>query len=151
MKLRYKILIVLGLMGAAYGVGRYLQPAEVKTKTKIKKEYVEVEKEKEKKETRTIEREIKRPDGTVVKEIIEEEIKESESVTKETEKSELKKKKVVDNLKPQWKIGASTSLRQIKGRSYTVEVERRIIGPFFAGVYSRVDFKEYGVSISMEF
>jgi len=151
MKLKYKILIVLGLMGAAYGVGRYLQPAKVITKTEVKEKVVEVEVEKEKKETRTIKREIERPDGTKIKETIEEEIKQEETVVREEEERESKETKIVENLKPQWKAGIATSLRKFKPDTYTIEVERRITGPFFIGAYSRTDLKEYGVSVSMEF
>ena len=140
--------VIIGILlctGIGYAVGRYLQPAKIETKTEV----VEVEVEKVKTEIRTIVREVVKPDGTVVKETIEEEIKKEEQVVKKQEKEETK----IENLKPQWRVQAAVaSDLDFRGElAYRLGVERRILGPFFAGVFADTRGEEVGVSISMEF
>lgn len=152
MSLSKKIIILLVALVLGYGFGRYLQPAEVITKTEIKEKVVEVEVEKVKTEYRTIVKEIERPDGTKIKETIKEEIKDESSVVKKEEKKEVKKDKKIVNIKPQWRVQAMADLSTLDDiPQYKIGVERRIFGPVFAGAYTSTDFKQYGVSISMEF
>lgn len=150
-KLRSTIIIVfvVGLLG--YAFGRYLQPAKVVTETVVEKEIVEVEVEKIKKEVRTIVKEIVKPDGTTETTTTTEEIAESKKKTKKEEASKEQELKIVENLKPQWKAQVLVGLEDINVPSYRVGIERRIFGPIFAGAYSKTDFGEYGLSVSMEF
>ena len=143
MDLKTKIIALLVAIGIGYGVGRYLQPSEVITKT----EKIEVEVDKERVEYRTIVRYIKRPDGTEIKEEVKEEIKEKEHSSTKKEK----KLKIVKNFKPQWKAQVAATLDAFNPTDYRVGVEKRVIGPFFAGGWVKTDFREYGISISMEF
>jgi hypothetical protein len=146
-RLPYKILAVVLLIGGAYGVGRYLQPAEVKVKTETKVVKVEVEKERTK--YRTITKYIKRPDGT------EERIEEKEEVTEKesssTKRKDKKKDKQIIAVKPQWKVQAMAELDNFELNNYRVGVERRVIGPVFAGAWASTTLNSYGVSLSMEF
>lgn len=150
-KLRTTVIAVLvvGLVG--YAFGRYLQPAKVVTKVETKVKVVEVEVEKTKTEVRTIVKEVVKPDGTKVKETITENIEESKKKTKNQSEAERSELKVVENVKPQWKAQVQVGLETIQVPSYRVGIERRVFGPIFAGAYSRTDFKDYGISISMEF
>lgn len=153
MKIRTAVIMALVLAGVAYATGRYLQPAEVKIKTEVKTEVVEVEVEKVRTEVRTIVREITKPDGTVIREEVTENIDENTNVTKNEENTQIKKEKQVLNLKPQWKVQAQvgTDIDFTGELSYRIGVERRIIGPVFGGVYANTNLQEVGLSISMEF
>jgi len=53
--------------------------------------------------------------------------------------------------KPQWNLGlsAGSQLREF-GLIYGARVERRVLGPVFAGVYGRTD-GEFGLSVALEF
>ena len=144
-KAKIIILVVVCLIG--YAFGRYLQPTKVITKTET--QIVKVEVEKERIEYRTIVRYITKKDGTTVKEEITEEIKDKESViTKKKEKKELK---IVENAKPQWKAQVAAELVSSQATTYRVGVEKRVLGPFFAGAWAETNFHSYGVSLSMEF
>ena len=152
MNLKTKVIILVVTLGMGYGFGRYLQPAEVITKTEVKEKVVEVEVERVKTEFRTIVRYITKKDGTTIKEEIKEEIKDDKKVVKREEKKEVKKEKKIVYLKPQWKVQAMADLSTLDDiPQYKIGVERRIFGPVFAGVYSSTNFKQYGVSLSMEF
>lgn len=143
------VLLVSAAVG--YGIGRYIQPAEVKIKTETKIKTVEIEVEKNKKEVRTIVREIVKPDGTTKKETITENISENKKSNTSKDKKISKEKKVTKNLKPQWKVQVQADLSNSSFDSYRVGVERRVFGPIHAGAWSDVNFGAYGVSVSMEF
>lgn len=152
MKTRTIVILALVLAGVAYAVGRYLQPAKVITKTEVKTEVVEVEVEKTKTEYRTIVKEIIKPDGTKVKETITENIEESKKKNTTEAKQESKTEKIVENLKPQWKVQVMADFTQIdEPANYRVGIERRIIGPIHAGAWSETNFNSFGLSVSMEF
>lgn len=148
-----KVTIALILIGAAYGFGRYLQPAKIETKIKIKTETIEVEVEKIRTEVRTIIKETKKPDGTLITETTTENINENENKNVSKNEQETIKHKIVENFKPQWKVQGQVSLNNgINGEStFRVGVERRVIGPVFAGAWADTNLASYGLSVSMEF
>lgn len=136
-------LAILIAAGVGYGFGRYVQPAKVE----IKKEEVIKEVETTKKDIVIVEKETHLPDGTVIKE------KKTEDKSTEVVKKEEKTKEstVTTNEKPQWKVQALAGLELgTVGPVYGAGVERRILGPFFAGVYGKTN-KEVGASLSFEF
>lgn len=138
------VVAVIGLAG--YAVGRYVQPARVE----IKKEEVVKEVEVVKKDVTVVEREIRRPDGTV-----EIDRRTEDRSTETVDKSkQTKESTIVQNQKPQWKVSASatTAVGSLTSPSlvYGATVERRIIGPFFAGVRADTS-KQVGLSVGMEF
>lgn len=139
-KIAIGILIAAGL---GYAFGRYAQPARVE----IKREVEVKEKEVIKHDTVTVEKEIKHPDGTIEKET------RTEDKTVESKKSDTKEKesKVVVSEKPQWKAGALAGydLNQLKP-VYGGEVERRILGPIFVGVWANTQ-STVGAKLSIEF
>ena len=151
MNLKTITILVVVVAALAYATGRYLQPARVVTEVEVKTEIVEVEVEKTKTEVRTIVKEIVRPDGTKEVTTTTENIAETKKKQKKEASKEKKEVKIVENLKPQWKAQVLIGLENIQVPAYRVGLERRIIGPVFGGVYSRTDFQEYGVSLSMEF
>jgi hypothetical protein len=149
----YKTITILVVVVAAlaYATGRYIQPAKVITEVEVKTEIVEVEVEKTKTEVRTIVKEVIKPDGTKETTTTTENIAETKKKNKKEAQSERKELKIVEGLKPQWKAQVLIGLENIEIPSYRVGVERRIVGPIFAGAYSNTNFQEYGLSVSMEF
>jgi len=143
MQVKTLIISALLLLGVGYGVGRYLQPAEVKIEIKEVIKEVEVEN----RNVVTIIREIERPDGTRE---IETRIVDKTTIEKDrtASRSEVK---TVRALKPQWKVGAMVGQSDFLrgGTIYGAQVERRILGPFFLGVWGNTN-KSAGLSISME-
>lgn len=125
--------VVVATISAA--VTRYYWP-QIQTQIKIE------EKEVIKKDVRTIIRERTNPDGSTEKEteIID---KSKEKITKEYESITVKKK--------DWFIagGASININDVKP-VYNVQVNRRIIGPFYLGASVNTR-KDVGVQIGFEF
>lgn len=138
------IAIAILVVGAAgYLGGRYLQPAKVEVKVEERVKEVEVVKH----DVRTVIREIERPDGTKEKETIIEDKTEEER----NRESEKETSKIVTNNKPQWKVGGQLTPKQgIAGPLYGLSVERRVLGPVFAGAFANTD-KVVGLSVSVEF
>lgn len=136
---RNSIIALIILTGVAYGIGRYLQPAEVITKEVVKE--VEVIK----KDVKIVERIIKRPDGTIIEDRTTED-RTSTEIKKETDKSTQ-----IVALKPQWHIHgmAGTSVRNFGEINYGFGVERRILGSLFVGVYANTK-QEVGLSAGYE-
>lgn len=138
MKLNKKILVyILGALGL-FALGRYTAPVSTKTEVKV----VEVIKEVEKKNEIKRERVIEKPDGTKVTERTTETHTERETDTfKDSQKKESK------TTTKQWSIGV---YKNIIGDSYTLTVDRQILGPIYLGVYGRSD-SEFGFGIRFEF
>jgi len=147
MNLSNKTLLIAALLlsGIGYGVGRYLQPSEVRTEVREVVKEVEVVK----KDVVTIIKEKKNTDGSV------------ETVTTITDKTTIDKErdeareeiKSVINLRPQWRVQGSVGASKISDLAspiYGVGIEKRILGPVSAGIYGRSD-KELGLTISLEF
>lgn len=132
-----KKFLLIGLFACAaagYGVGRYLQPARIE----IKKEQVEVIK----KDIKVVERIVTRPDGTTEKETVTED--------KTLSQKETLDQSLVVNKKPNWKASGLAGLDISESQFYGVQVERRILGPFFVGAMVTTN-KTIGLSIGMEF
>jgi hypothetical protein len=122
-----KIGIAFFLIGTAFAIGRYTAPVKVEEKQVITKE------------TEYITREIAKPDGTIVKETIK-----KDTATKDTQKT-------VDNKKPDYKVSVIPQYNfSDKKMVYGASVEKRIVGPFFVGIYADTN-SNVGASISMEF
>lgn len=120
---QYGIALIL-LMAAAYGVGRYVQPAKIETHE------VEVIKEVEvvKKDVVTVIKEIVRPDGT------KETVTTITDKTKETSKKDSKSESstVIVYAKPQWRVQSSSSLET--NPKFGLGLERRVLGSVFMGI-----------------
>lgn len=143
MEVKYIVIAVLAVGGLGYATGRYLQPAKVEIRIEEKIKEVEVVKH----DVRTVIREVTRPDGTKETETVIED-KTQESRQKE---SERKEEKIVTNDKPQWKANVLLTTKQgLLGPAYGASVERRILGPIFAGAFANTD-KVIGVTVGIEF
>lgn len=120
------LVIVVFLLG--FGAARYTTPLKTVT---VVKEVVKV-----KKDIVTTTRRVKLPDGTITTE------------TRKEDRSTTDKNKeltqIVENEKAQWRA----SLLYAANGSYGGAVERRILGPVFAGVY--VLDKTAAVGVSFE-
>lgn len=145
------IVVLVGLLG--YAFGRYLQPAKVVTKTETKVQVVEVEVERVKTEVRTIVKETTKPDGTRVVETTKENISDSKKKTSKESDKQTNTSKIVENFKPQWRVQVAATIGSggLDGDNIRVGIERRIIGPVFLGAWSETRFGSYGASVSMEF
>lgn len=123
-------------IGAAIGAAFiwYAYPrheVQIKTETKIVTEY----------KTKIVERWRKNPDGS-------EEHERTEESSGNSETTKSKDKKVA---KHNWNLGIQAGLTtDMDGLKYGLRVERRIVGPVFAGAYVTTN-KEAGVSLGMEF
>lgn len=129
-------ILVLIVAIASAGITRYYFP-------QLEYKNVEVTKEVVRNDIRTIVRTIERPDGT--KETTEETV--DKSIKKETSSKET-----LIASKNQWMfdIGARAKLSERDNILYDLQVQRRILGPFFLGVRGSTD-KSVGVSLGMEF
>jgi hypothetical protein len=102
------------------------------------KEIKEVVKYKER--VRVVKRIVERPDGT----------KETTEIT-DSEKNFLKDKELKVSYKKDWNIGVGRSIYSRNNPdSYTVMIQRRILGDLHIGVYGRTDL-EVGALISYSF
>lgn len=129
------ILVILAVIITA-GVTRYYFP-------QVEYKNVEVVKEVVKNDIRTIVRTVERPDGT------------KETTTDTTDRStrrETTKNETIIAAKPQWMVGvgAGTKFDDRGLVVYDLQVQRRIVGPFYLGARAATD-KSVGVSIGMEF
>lgn len=139
---------IVVLVGLGYGVGRYLQPAEVKTEIKEVVKEVQVEK----KDVVTIIKERKNTDGSVTTETV---ITDKTTIASETEKSREEISEVI-NIKPQYRIRAETGYDfDTKNPQYTIGAEKRFWGPLSLGLSGTVDqsmeFKAVNITASWEF
>lgn len=120
------IILILVVAAVAYGLGRYATPAKVVT----------VEKEAKAVDTSTTTRETITKDGTVIKEVIKNNIV----------KVEKESSKLVLSAKPNWKVAVSYDTK----RQYGFDVQRRVLGAVFVGAGYRQDGRA-NVSIGYEF
>lgn len=146
-----KGLILLFLLGAAFGLGRYTLPEKVihEVEEKIVEVTKEVVKEVGKVQTHIIETTY--PDGRTVKETF---ILDEHTVVIEKDKfNEIikKEREVTENSKPQWAVAGSygTNIDDRK-QDYGLQVERRMLGNIWAGAYAKQD-KDVGILVRMEF
>lgn len=143
MNTRLYVLIALLLIVIGYALGYYTLPQKVVTQTVTEVKTVTVIQH----DVQTVTKEIIKPDGT----------KEIDTVTTDksvdTSKSEEKidKTKIVEIGKPQWKANVQFSPKETKyAYVYGVQIERRILGPVFLGVFGNMD-RTLGVSVGLEF
>jgi hypothetical protein len=123
-------LFLAGLAIGSAGAWYLLPKPSVQTDTQVKVEY----------RVRTVERTVTRPDGTT------ETIKQIDDTTV---KNVLNSTTVY--AKPNWQIGVSAGGEVLDFRPvYGAMVQRRIIGPIFAGAYARTN-AEIGLLVTMEF
>ena len=146
-----KILVVLILCGACFGLGRYLAPEKVIRE--VEERVIEVVKEvvREVGRTQTHIIETTYPDGRHVKETF---VLEEKTVVIEKDKfNEIikKEREVIENSKPQWAIGGSYGV-DITNRlpNYGLQLERRVLGNIWGGAYAKSN-QDVGVLLKMEF
>lgn len=120
------IILILVVAAVAYGLGRYATPAKTIT----------IEKEAKAVDTSTTTRETITKDGTVIKEVIKNNIV----------KVEKESSKLVLSAKPQWKVSVMYDTKQ----QYGFDVQRRVLGAVFVGAGYRQDGRA-NVSVSYEF
>jgi hypothetical protein len=135
MNLKSIILIVLVAVAAA-GITRYYFP-------KVEFRDVEVTKEVVRTDVKTIVKTVERPDGT------------KETTTETTDhsvKHETSTKDIQIAAKKDWMfdVGARLNVSNRDVIVYDLQVQRRILGPFFLGAKASTD-KTVGVSVGMEF
>lgn len=122
-----KIGLLLLAIGISFAYGRYSAPKSVETKEVVRKE------------TEYITREVKQPDGTVIKEVIHRDIKETDKQAKTV----YEKPKYKVTLIPQYNFDTKKTI-------YGGSIEKRISGPIFVGLYANTD-SVIGATVGMEF
>jgi hypothetical protein len=146
MQLRYKITLILIFGLTCYAFGRYVQPAKqvIKTETLVKTVTVDHV------DTVTVTKETVKPDGT--KEV--ETTKTDKSVVTNNSDVNNKSSNTITNNKPQWRVRADL-IPQVAGGNtfgplYGAGVERRILGPIWAGAFVNAS-RSAGLSVGLEF
>lgn len=144
------ILAILITLAVGLGLGYYFAPVKLKIEQKEVIKEVEKIKYKENKNINTKIVETIYPDGRIVKEtyIVDQSvvfIEKDKQLDKITENKTEK-----DGIKPQWFVKASTNLIPKLNSIYQVDVNRKIIGSIYLGVYGRTD-KEIGIGVGLEF
>lgn len=163
MRLRYKILIGLAALLSAFAVGRFITPTRVEEKEKIvykdkiveKKVYVKAVNKKDNKVTvitvtvkpdgtKTTETKIVDKDQTLIDETGKTDIVKDTTSTKETSK-------VVENKHDDWLLSLAVKSNFNKlVPDYGATAQRRILGPFYLGVFAFTD-STFGGSIGISF
>lgn len=135
MNTKIVVILVVAVAAVSAGLTRYYFP-------QVQYKDVEVVKEVVRTDIHTVTKTIERPDGT--KETI-------IDSTDKTVKHETSSKEVTIAAKNQWMfdVGARTKLTDMV-IVYDLEVQRRIIGPFFLGAKVGTD-SSVGLSVGMEF
>lgn len=136
MSTRNTIVLLIIVAVASAGITRFYFPAIEFKNTETTKEVI-------RNDVRTIIKEVTRPDGT------------KETVTETTDKSVKKESSTSETIiaaKPQWMFGVGARIKPSDSQvvMYDLELQRRILGPFFLGGKLSTD-KSVGVSVSMEF
>lgn len=139
MSIRLYVLIGLLLIVIGYAVGYYTLPEKVITKTVTETKTITVVQH----DTKTIT--VIKPDGTKVITVVDKSV----DTTKEDQKQS--NTKIVENGKPQWKVGVDLTPRNPQlGHFYGARVDRRILGPVFVGAFGNTD-RTLGLSLGVEF
>ena len=144
-QVRSEVIIVVVVLLLGYGFGKYGQPAKIVTKTNTVIQTVTVDHV----NTVTVVKEVDKPDGT----------KEIDTTT--TDKSQVntdtdvhvETEKVVTESKAQWRVAAAL-VPQVSGGTfgplYGLDVERRILGPIWAGVGADTN-RQIALKVGFEF
>lgn len=130
-----KIGAAILLLGISFAYGRYSAPKSTEIK-EITKEVVKTEKE-------YVIRDIKKPDGTTVHEVVEVNKTEQSKVESSDTKVTVKKPDYKVSIIPQYSFDTNKI-------TYGGSVEKRISGPIFVGIYADSD-KRIGLSVGVEF
>jgi hypothetical protein len=158
------IVIVIILLAASFMVGRYTTPTKTKTVVEekvVEKEvvkFVEVQAKTEKKDVETVVIEIISPDGTIRKEtkIVDKTVLEEQKkidLNKQTDQTRIsKREETTESSSSEWMVSLMVSAKEnnISEQNFGVHVQRRIIGPFYLGVYGEQN-KGVGLSIGGTF
>ncbi len=133
------LLSILVAAGLGYAGGRYVQPANIVTQIKEITKTVEIVKH----DTTTTTHETKHPDGTIDTD--------TTVVNHDIDMSHSNNSKVTESFKPQWKASALAGYNlSTFEKVYGAQVDRRIIGPVFAGIWANTNHSG-GLSVSLEF
>jgi len=142
---RYEILIVIAVLVVGYGFGKYGQPQKVVTKTDTVTKTVYVDHV----NTVTVVKEVDKPDGE--KDI--DTTTTDTSVVDNNSTTTATTDKTVTNSKAQWRVeglyGPQISSSTV-GPVYGVGVERRILGPIWAGAEGTTDHR-VSLKVGIEF
>lgn len=135
MNTRTTIILLIVVAVTSAGITRYFFPQVEFKNTETVKEVV-------RNDIKTIVRTIERPDGT------------KESTTETSDRSVRRETSTSETIlaaKKQWMfdVGARSKVTELN-LVYDLQVQRRIIGPFFLGAKASTD-QSVGVSIGMEF
>lgn len=157
-------------LAAGYAGGRYAAPARVEERERVVEKVIEVQaktKEQSSEQSQASKerivyktRYVRTPDGTVIKTTEAETAKEHDSHQAEAKREteiryvdrvkEVEKLKIVERAQPSWGVavgaGLSSGLRPV----YRGQVERRILGGLWGGVYATTA-REAGVALRLEF
>lgn len=129
---KYVAVLVLGIVAGALAVYQF-RPPEVRVEVQ--------EKEIVRTDTKTVTRVVERPDGT------------KETVIESTDKSVSKATKsesVTKTLQKNWNVAIAAHTNRELELHYSVHVQRRVLGPFYAGVSANT-IGMVGLSLGMEF
>ena len=129
---KYLIVLLAGVVAGGLAVHQF-KPAEVRIDVR--------EKEIVRTDVKTITRVVERPDGT------------KETVIESTDKSVSKASKsesVVKTLQKNWNLAVTAHTNRELELHYSLHVQRRVLGPFYAGVTANT-IGMVGLSLGMEF
>lgn len=138
--MKYYIIGGILLLAIGYGAGRYVQPAKVVTKLQTVTNDVVHD------HIHTVIQTVTLPSG-----------EKKSTTTIDNDKNETASTNTVSSSvttysKPQWRAQglAGLNLKSVSTPVYGIGIERRILGPIFAGAYGKNN-GEVGISVSLEF
>lgn len=136
---------------AAFSLGRFSGPKKVEFKEVQRTVYIEKEQKEKEQNVKETEKETRFPDGTIVKE----KTKTKETQTKSETKTEaFQSKETVRKVesRPSWRVGLGYSISIEVGHevSYSLEIDRRLIGEIYLGGVVSTD-KTVGLVLSLGF
>jgi len=138
-----KLIIGIILLGLAYSVGRYFQPARVEVKTETVIKEVEVIK----RDVEIIKKKKTNKDGSIE----EEEITRDKSTETTSKDQTDKSHSITENQKPQWRVyGQAGYDTNSKEYLYALGAEKRYLGPISVGAWGN-NKQTVGLSVSVEF
>lgn len=131
-----KVILVALALGAGIAGTRYLWP-------RIEYKHTVEEREVVRKDIVTVIKEVVRPDGS--KETVTE-------IVDRSKESSRRHETVSKAAQPQWSVGAYTTFNETIP-TYTLTIDRRILGPFSVGVYGQLTGADlnYGAGLRFEF
>lgn len=142
-------LVIVGLCATSYYYGTTNGPVKVETKTVVEyKDRVVYKKEARRAvDTKTIS--TKKPDGTVVTEIVRNERSDTTTNSDSTRSGSSSSQSALDYKRPDYVISAFATT-PITNPTYGFGVSKRIVGPFTLGVVGTTKL-DFGVSVGVMF